>query len=222
VTAPSLSSRGRRPRRPSGDDRERAILNTAERLLAERSLPEISVEDLARGAGISRPTFYFYFSSKEAVVLSLLDRFVLEARSAVAAALEPAADNRGEMWRRALAATHDSFRSHLALSQTAARLCGDNAEVRMLWLGLMDGFVDGTAAAIESERARGAAPSGPPARDLAIALNWMNERTFLASLSGWDPLIGEERVVDCVLTVWSRAIYGDDGRVADASPVPAR
>ena len=52
-------SRSRRPVRPSGDDRELAILSTAERLLAERPRSAISVDDLARGAGISRPTFYF-------------------------------------------------------------------------------------------------------------------------------------------------------------------
>src|SRR5271165_1309126 len=79
--------RGRRRQRPSGDQRERAILETAERLLGERSLNEISVDDLARGAGISRPTFYFYFASKEAVLLTLLDRLVEEARSGVALAL---------------------------------------------------------------------------------------------------------------------------------------
>jgi TetR/AcrR family transcriptional regulator, ethionamide resistance regulator len=210
VTGPPLSSRGRRVRRPSGDDRERAILNTAERLLADQSPQEISVDDLARGAGISRPTFYFYFPSKEAVVLSLLDRMVLEVRSAFDAALDRAAGDSQEMWRQGLEAIHDAFRSHLALSRTATHLSGENAEVRLPWSGLMAGFADDTAAAIESERAHGAAPPGPPARDLAIALNSMTERTFLASLSGWDPSIGEGRVLDCVLTIWSRAIYGDD------------
>jgi TetR/AcrR family transcriptional regulator, ethionamide resistance regulator len=77
----SSSTRGRRVRRTTGDDREHAILATFEQLLAERSLHEISVDDLARGAGISRPTFYFYFSSKDAVLLTLLDRMVEEARA---------------------------------------------------------------------------------------------------------------------------------------------
>ena len=48
-------ARGRRGTRVSGDDRERAILETAERLLEEKRLNEISVDDLAKGAGISRP-----------------------------------------------------------------------------------------------------------------------------------------------------------------------
>ena len=74
MTAPASdprTPRGRRAARPSGDDRELAILTTAERLLAERPLSAISVDDLARGAGISRPTFYFYFASKDAVLLTL-------------------------------------------------------------------------------------------------------------------------------------------------------
>src|SRR5947209_215272 len=73
------SARGRRAPRVSGDERERAILQTAERLLGERPLRDISVDDLARGAGISRPTFYFYFASKEAVLLALMDGLVEEA-----------------------------------------------------------------------------------------------------------------------------------------------
>src|SRR3954454_15598860 len=76
LPASEAAPRGRRGARASGDDRERAILTTAERLLEERPLSEISVEDLARGAGISRPTFYFYFPSKDAVLLTLVDRMV--------------------------------------------------------------------------------------------------------------------------------------------------
>src|SRR5215213_5274814 len=77
--SPAASGRGRRGARASGDDRERAILDTAERLLEERPLAEISVDDLAKGAGISRPTFYFYFPSKDAVVLTIIDRLVADA-----------------------------------------------------------------------------------------------------------------------------------------------
>ncbi|MGE0068455.1 MAG: TetR/AcrR family transcriptional regulator, partial [Solirubrobacterales bacterium] len=72
-------SRGRRSTRASGDERERAILGTAERLLEERPLSEISVADLAAGAGISRPSFYFYFPSRDAVLMTLVDRMVAES-----------------------------------------------------------------------------------------------------------------------------------------------
>ena len=70
IASQPRASRGRRTARPSGDDRELAILETATRLLEERSIAEISVDDLAKGAGISRPTYYFYYPSKDALVLA--------------------------------------------------------------------------------------------------------------------------------------------------------
>ncbi|MGY1633023.1 TetR/AcrR family transcriptional regulator [Geodermatophilus sp. SYSU D01186] len=202
--------RGRRARRPSGDDRERAILATAEALLAQRSPAEISVDDLARGAGISRPTFYFYFASKEAVVLALLDRVVAEARELRAAALAAASDDVRESWRAALVAVRDTFRAHRALTAAATQLLAASAEVRELWSQVMEGFVAETAAAIEEERARGAAPGGPAARDLATALNWMNERVIQGTLAGQQPAVGEDELIDVLLTVWLRTIYGTD------------
>ena len=46
------------------------------------SIAEISVDDLAKGAGISRPTFYFYFPSKDAVLSTLFERVISEADAA--------------------------------------------------------------------------------------------------------------------------------------------
>jgi AcrR family transcriptional regulator len=207
VTTPD---RGRRVRKPSGDDRERAILETAEQLLEERSLADISVDDLARGAGISRPTFYFYFPSKESVALSLLDRVAEEARSRRAAAVEQGADDARAIWRQSIADIIDTFRRHRAVMVAAAQLLFQNEEARKLWARVIDGFVEDAAAAIELERARGAAPPGPPARQLAIALNWMNERVLLAACTGQDPMMADDVVLETLMAIWSRAIYSND------------
>ena len=118
--ASAPKDRGRRGTRASGDDRERAILETAEQLLEERPLSEISVDDLAKGAGISRPTFYFYFPSKDAVVLTLLDRVAEEARASRSAALRRAGDDVLAGWRGALEAVRDTFAEHRALTSAAA------------------------------------------------------------------------------------------------------
>ncbi|RBY90759.1 TetR/AcrR family transcriptional regulator [Blastococcus sp. TF02A-26] len=214
------AGRSRRPRRPSGDDRERALLATAERLLEERPLAEISVDDLARGAGISRSTFYFYFASKEAVVLALLDRVVAEARAARAEALSGTAGARAA-WRAALVTVRDTFRDHRALTAAATELLAASPEVRGLWSAVMDDFVAETAAAIEAERARGAAPPGPPARDLAVALNWMNERVIQVSVSGHGPGLAADDLLDVLLTVWLRTIYGSDADPDEPRNLPA-
>jgi AcrR family transcriptional regulator len=206
---PASTGRGRRATRASGDDRERAILETAERLLEERPLSEISVDDLAKGAGISRPTFYFYFPSKDAVVLTIIDRLVAAAAGSREQALTTLAqgDPRAGL-RQGLEDLYAAFRSRRAVVLAAAELRTTNEEARALWSEVMEGWVADVTAVIEAERASGAAPPGPPARELAIALVQMNERVQYASFAGDSPSLADDRVIDVLVDIWLRAIYG--------------
>jgi AcrR family transcriptional regulator len=202
--------RGRRAVRPSGDDREAAILATSETLLAERPWTSISVDDLAKGAGISRPSFYFYFASKDAVLLTLLDRVIAEADAASAAAFaaEAATADRRRTWRQGITAYFETFRAHREVTLAAAEAQATSAEVRATWARGFEGWVQTCTAAIEAERRRGAAPPGVPARDLAVVLNAMNERAMHLTFAGNASAVAEDRVVDVLLEVWLRAIYG--------------
>lgn len=207
--APGPKGRGRRGTRASGDDRERAILETAERLLEERPLSEISVDDFAKGAGISRPTFYFYFPSKDAVVLTIVDRLVAESggsREEIITALAEGGPQAG--FRVGLENLYSAFRSRPGVVRAGTDLRATNQEARDLWAEVMEGWVADVTAVIEVERARGAAPPGQPARDLAIALVQMNERAQYATLLGESPSLEADRVLDVLIDVWLRAIYG--------------
>jgi AcrR family transcriptional regulator len=203
------AARGRRAARPSGDDRELAILTTAERLLEERQLADISVDDLAKGAGISRPTFYFYFPSKDAVLLTLLDRIIAEADERADDALGPmetGVDPAG-VWR-AINALFESFGAHrsVLLAGWAAR--PTNAENQSMWSNIIQKWIDYTADSIQAERDRGAAPETIPARDLAIALNLMNERTMFAAHAAEENSVARDRIVDTLAHIWVSSIYG--------------
>jgi TetR/AcrR family transcriptional regulator, ethionamide resistance regulator len=206
---PAPKARGRRGARASGDDRERAILETAERLLEERPLSEISVDDLAKGAGISRPTFYFYFPSKDAVVLTIIDRLVEAATGSREEALATLAegDPRAGL-RQGIEDLYAAFRSRRAVVLAASELRTTNSEARELWAEVMEGWVTDVTAVIEAERARGAAPPGQPARDLAIALVQMNERVQYATFAGESPSLEDDRVLEVLVDIWLRAIYG--------------
>ncbi|MEH1059098.1 TetR/AcrR family transcriptional regulator [Micromonospora sp. CPCC 206171] len=201
------AARGRRAGRSAGDDRELAILATAERLLEQRAFGGISIDDLARGAGISRPTFYFYFPSKDAVLLTLLDRVTEEADTAAGDVLVHLAENPRARWRELISRFHATFGGHRAVVLACAEVRGTNAEVRRLWARVLERWVQAVEAAIEAERRRGAAPPGLPARDLAIALNSMNERVWYATFAGDGPAVAERNVVDVLLDVWLTAIY---------------
>ncbi|HEU4362179.1 MAG TPA: TetR/AcrR family transcriptional regulator [Mycobacterium sp.] len=200
---------GRRPTRPSGDDREHAILATAERLLEQRPLAEISVDDLAKGAGISRPTFYFYFKSKDAVLLSLLEPMIARADAEFDGAVQRLPADPRRVWRCGLKAFFDAFGSHRAIARAGTEALATSPDFRAMWNGYMQKWIDQTAALIAAERDRGAAPDTIPAADLATSLNQMNERTMMATLSAEQPAVPHDRVVDTLTHIWVTSIYGE-------------
>jgi TetR/AcrR family transcriptional regulator, ethionamide resistance regulator len=210
VTAASStrSPRGRRSTRPSGDDREQAILATAERLLEERAFADISVDDLAKGAGLSRPTFYFYFKSKEAVLLTLIEPMIARADAEFDGAVQRLPADPRRVWRNGIKAFFTAFSSHRAVARAGMEALTTSSAVRAVWSGFMQKWIDQTAAMIAAERARGAAPETISAADLATSLNQMNERTMMAALSAETPAVDADRVVDTLAHIWVSSIYG--------------
>ena len=209
--------RGRRSPRPSGDDREQAILATAERLLEERSFADISVDDLARGAGLSRPTFYFYFKSKEAVLLSLLEPLIARADSEFDGAVQRLPTDPRKIWRNGIKAFFTAFDSQRAVARAGTEALATSPEVRAIWSSFMQRWIENTAVMIRAERARGAAPETIPAEDLATSLNQMNERMMMATLSAEQPAVDKDRVVETLAHIWVSSIYSevDAARLAD-------
>ncbi|AEV72502.1 transcriptional regulator [Mycolicibacterium rhodesiae NBB3] len=202
------AARGRRSTRPSGDDREQAILSTLEKLLELRPLAEISVDDLAKGAGLSRPTFYFYFPSKDAVLLTLMSRIIAEADGRADEALGPMDTGIGPAgaWR-AINALFESFGSHRSVMLAGWTARPTNAEMQTMWSQFMQKWIDYTADSIQAERDRGAAPETVPARDLAIALNLMNERTMIAAYADEKDSIAHGQIVNTLAHIWVTSIY---------------
>ena len=176
------ASRGRRTARPSGDDRELAILATLEQLLEERPFAEISVDDLAKGAGISRPTFYFYFPSKDAVLLTLFERVIVEADAAFEGGTEITRPT-PRVLADGINAFFEPFGAHRAVV-----LAGASATApipRCANSGRRSCRSGSTTPPPSSRRNGPAALRRHRARpqDLPTSLNLMNERTMFASFA---------------------------------------
>ncbi|MGV0792049.1 TetR/AcrR family transcriptional regulator [Mycolicibacterium sp. XJ1819] len=200
--------RARRSTRPSGDEREQAILETAERLLEDRPLADISVDDLARGAGISRPTFYFYFPSKDAVLLALMERVMGEADAALQALMENPPADRNEFWRAGIGVFYSTFRAHRGLAPSMAAARYTNAEARELWSAFMQRSIAHTTRVIQTLRERGELADNMPAHELSTALNLLNEGVMTASFAGQKPALPDDRVLDNLVHIWMAAVYG--------------
>ena len=211
TASPTRAPRGRRGVRPSGEEREQAILDTARRLLEERPIAEISVDDLAKGAGLSRPTFYFYFASKDSVLFALFERVITEADAAFERHDASYPRRRIAMRCAGPGSTSSSTRfvRHRTVTRAAQEVRASHPEVRDLLSRFMQKWIDKTAATIEMARAAGLAPTTLPAHDLATALNLMNERALFASFSDEEPAIPRERLLDTLVHIWVTSIYGE-------------
>jgi AcrR family transcriptional regulator len=183
-------------------------METAERLLENRSLGEISVDDLARGAGISRSSFYFYFSSKDDVVLTLIDRLVEEATQSRDKALERPGKDPVAAWRETIEIFYRTLGAHRAVIRAASDLSTTNSEARGLWAEIMEGWTNHVIEQIEAERKRGAALGDTEPRALATALLQMNERVMRAIFVEETPAVAEDQVIDTLSHIWVSAIYG--------------
>jgi AcrR family transcriptional regulator len=161
-----------------------AILAATERLLRERRLSELSVADIIETAGISRTSFYAYFSSKTAVVAEALRR----ATDQVVVAVEPfltesAADPEAAI-RASLERWVEVCTVHGALMRTVSEEWPHDDQLRALWSEILAGFATGTASVIRSSRQRGQAPPGADADALAACLMWGYERVLHLALVG--------------------------------------
>jgi AcrR family transcriptional regulator len=203
----TTSSRGRRVGRPSGDERQRAIVEAFEGLLQTRAMTDIAIDEIAAGAAISRSAFYFYFPSKQAVLLELLDRMVAEVDDRLALVGVPG-DDAAAWWRSSIGVFVEVFGAHRAVTVTLAEAQATIPEVRREWGRRSARWVELTASTIVAERRKGRAREIVDARATSTALNAMNERVLVASLGGEQPALAPDEVLDVLTDIWCTTIYG--------------
>jgi TetR/AcrR family transcriptional regulator, ethionamide resistance regulator len=199
----------RRARRADGEARD-ALLESAERLLADRKIADLTVADVLGDAGVSRASFYFYFASKHDLVIALSEQIMHEVEQTAMPWLERAELEPAEALRAATRDTLGVWQRHGAVLRAIAESWHASPELGDLWGGFVQRFVGRARAQIERERAAGVAPQdGPDAGALAAALIWMNERAFYLWSSRSEPELAEaETVVETLTAIWLAAIYG--------------
>ncbi|MCW2945518.1 MAG: putative TetR-family transcriptional regulator [Actinoallomurus sp.] len=165
-------------------------------------MSRIAIDELAAGAGISRPSFYFYFDSKVGVLTALLDEIAGQMAADTGDWLAGSgADD--ESLRRSLRTSARLWREHGPLLRQALVEEDPDPALRAFRERILDGFVVKAAERIQRDRDAGFAPPGPSPEALARALVQM-KFTVLSSASADD-------VVDTLVTIMQRAIYGTCG-----------
>jgi AcrR family transcriptional regulator len=83
--------------------RRRAILDMASAMLGEMPVAAVTLNELSRRVGLAKPNVLRYFESREAVLLELLDRFLLEWLTGLADELAEGIDRKAPMAERGAA-----------------------------------------------------------------------------------------------------------------------
>jgi TetR/AcrR family transcriptional regulator, ethionamide resistance regulator len=205
---PNVPASRRRGGPSKGDLKEIAILDTAWRLLAEKPVAAVTIEELAAGAGISRSSFYFYFDSRDAVVRALAARLSTELRETVVGVATSELSSRDAI-STVVAGLLQRWRLHGPLMQAMDVMAQSDAELRTFWSGVTDAVVTEAADVIERLRAGGTALNGPPTSlDLAWALTHMYWRAGQQASLGPDSAEDDARLVETLTVITLRAIYG--------------
>jgi TetR/AcrR family transcriptional regulator, ethionamide resistance regulator len=224
ATSFEASRRNDRPRAHHGNtDAEATIFDATERLLEKVPLHDISVADIISEAQISRATFYFYFSSKFAVVTGLLARVMEEIYDLVRPFVEREENETPEeALRRSLHAAVKVWADHRPALRATHEHWHAVPELRDRWLAVVEQFTDAVATQIDRERKAGTAPAGPDSRQLAAALLWSTDRClYVAAIGGDDDLPSETDIVEPLICLWLGALYGG-GHTASSTKTRSR
>jgi len=183
MTPPEVRRDARKARRHA---RHRAaLLDAAREVLAEEGLPGFTVARVAGRADVSKPSFYYYFRSREELVAALADQI--------------AAEEAAELTRAAYAAGDGASAVEAAVRAGVAWHRADLDRYRLLhqWpavIGIVPGFLEQTVQPRRNQmlmvierRLAGKAPVSESHRDLA-AVALATAHGIVSTLAGMDAL----------------------------------
>jgi AcrR family transcriptional regulator len=204
-----MQPRGRK-RELRGNVRQRRLVTALVELLSEgKRFNDILIQDIAKRAGITRGAFYYFFQSKEEVLIAASNDLVTQVVDATNSFLQGS----GEDFRRELHdALHQLARLRFDLQPLTRALSDAAAEDRSVWSALESKFesviprIAERLLQVRSQIERDITPHA--AQEIARALAWGNERNFYrlsvrpSTLADWDNL------AEVLYAIWLAAFVG--------------
>lgn len=175
-----------KPRRPDKSfvDRNHAAAAQFQRKLSEAierrvdegfSYSELSVDQLASDAGVSRSTFYKYFGDKTGLLSKLVSAIQEDFLETANAWLKLSAEASISDYQAAFDSIFQAYRSHRIVMRCIVEEADQNTEIRELFDDMMANFVRAVEQHIQLGQAAQTVTSDRPATELAQWLTWMLE-----------------------------------------------
>jgi AcrR family transcriptional regulator len=180
------------------------VIASALKLADKGSFRELSVDEIARSAGISRSAFYTHFQDKQELLLVAV-REVSEQLHEMADRWWHGVGPPAERVRKAIEGVVSVYAGEAGLLRTATEVSTYDDEMRALWLDIADRFIEATADHVRAEQDVGLIPRTLDPRSTAEALFWMAERCCYTYLGRSERT--PKQVVDGLVPVWIAALY---------------
>lgn len=203
-------SKSTRKKTTGGTPRERRqrarqrVIASGLKLAEKGSFRDVTVDEISRSAGVSRPAFYTHFADKEELLLAAVGE-VSEQLYEMADRWWHGVGPPAERVRRAIDGVVSVYAGEARLLRIAAEVATYDDEVRALWLDIAERFIDATADHVRSEQDVGLIPRTLDPRATGEVLFWMAERCCYMYLG-----LGQrtpKQVVDGLVPVWVAALY---------------
>jgi TetR/AcrR family transcriptional regulator, ethionamide resistance regulator len=194
----------RSSRRRRRDEVRAQIVSSALELSEQGPFRDLTVDEIARAAGLSRSAFYTHFRDKHDLLLGAVEE--------IAGELYRMADRwwHGEgppakQVRDAIQGVVSVYAEHAGVLRVATEVSTYDEEVRTVWIGIVQRFIDATAEHIYTEQAAGLIPTSLKPEVTAESLVWMVERCCYIYLGREERKPAE--VVRGLAPVWTAALY---------------
>jgi AcrR family transcriptional regulator len=186
---------------------EESVLSATEKLLEEMSFADLTVADILRAAGVSRTTFYRYFTSKEMVISTFLQAHYSDFVHLMQPWFGRGDREPVDVLREAMLGSAQTWARHRPIMRACSESWHTGQDVGQWYATLLAGFARDVGVQITRERETGCAPAGIDSDKLALGLVWGTERMYyLSSFGLFGPGL-EYDVVEPVVAVWLGAIY---------------
>ena len=203
-------SKSTRKKTTGGTPRERRqrarqrVIASGLKLAEKGSFRDLTIDEIASSAGVSRPAFYTHFSDKEELLLVAVGE-VSEQLYEMADRWWHGVGPPAQRVRQAIEGVVSVYAGEARLLRIAAEVATYDDEVRALWLDIAERFIEATADHIRSEQEVGLIPRTLDPRSTAEVLYWMAERCCYMYLGRGERTA--KQVVQGLMPVWVAALY---------------
>jgi AcrR family transcriptional regulator len=198
-------------RSPSRGDQQRArIIHSVTALLADTAITDLSVMQIAKHAGVTRPVFYFYFQTKYAVVGAALHD-VWSEFDAARAGVRPQelGQDPAAITGRLIGDARAIWQRHGPLLNACVLARASDPQLDAMWTTFVESQAQRVAELLNGLAGR--ARIRPASADLPALIDVLFGMTVWALVGeSTDPqAMSGERRIDAITAVWLSAVWGE-------------